>query len=318
MFSLIIPVYKNESNLERLLDEVVKSSARLHSKLEVVFVVDGSPDCCYEILRNRLPDLPLQSQLLLLSRNFGSFSAIMAGLEAGHGEYFAVLAADLQEPPELADQFFRILSDDQADIVFGVRESRSDSLTKDFASALFWGLFRLFVVKDMPSGGVDVFSCNRVVRDRLMQFRESTTNLIALLLWIGYRREYVSYKRLVRQEGKSAWTLRKKIRYSINSVFNFTDLPIQVLLYLGFIVLCISCLGSILLIVARLTGGIQVPGYTPIVLAILFFGAISALGLGIVGQYVWLVLQNARGRPNYIVHRTESHGRLSKPASYNR
>ena len=315
MFSLIIPIYKNESNLERLLAELVKSSTRLHDELEVVFVVDGSPDHCYEILRSRLPQLPLRSQILLLSRNFGSFSAVMAGLEAGQGKYFAVLAADLQEPPELADQFFHLLESNKADIVFGTRESRSDSVPSDLASSLFWHLFRRFVVKDMPPGGVDVFGCNHIVRDRLMTLRESTTNLIALLLWLGYRREYVSYRRLNRQEGKSAWTLRKKIRYSLNSVFNFTDLPIQLLMYLGFAVLCISCFGSVLLIIARLTGSIQVPGYTPILLAILFFGAISALGLGIVGQYVWLVLQNTRGRPNYIVHHREHYNRLSKFSS---
>lgn len=312
MFSLVIPVYKNEDNLERLLHEVVKSSTRLNGNLEIVFVVDGSPDRCYEILRSRLPRLPIRSQLLLLSRNFGSFSAVMAGLEAARGEYFAVLAADLQEPPELADRFFSLLSANQADVILGTRESRSDSVSGDFASALFWRLFRRFVVRDMPPGGVDVFGCNRMVRDRLLQFRESTTNLIALLLWVGYRREYVGYERLARQEGKSAWTFRKKIRYSLNSIFNFTDLPIQLLLYLGVAVLCLSCLGAFLLIVARIAGNIQVPGYTPIVLAILFFGAISALGLGIVGQYVWLVLQNVRGRPNYIVHRAEQYNRLSK------
>ena len=101
MNSLIIPVYRNEANLERLLTELVKLARRLPGEFEVVFVVDGSPDRCLQILRERLPVLPLRTQLLSLSRNFGSFAAIAAGLERAHGSCMAVMAADLQEPPDV-------------------------------------------------------------------------------------------------------------------------------------------------------------------------------------------------------------------------
>src|ERR1035438_10184605 len=121
MNSLIIPVYKNEENLDRLLAELVKLASRMPGEFEVVFVVDGSPDRCLEILRERLPGLPLRSQLLSLSRNFGSFAAIAAGLERAHGEAMAVMAADLQEPPELILQFFEAIAGGRGVIVFGVR-----------------------------------------------------------------------------------------------------------------------------------------------------------------------------------------------------
>ena len=101
MFSLVIPVYKNEANLPRLFTELTALQSRLNDELEVVFVIDGSPDRCEEIIRQRLPALPFRCQLILLSRNFGSFSAVTAGVEHGLGEYFGVIAADLQEPPEL-------------------------------------------------------------------------------------------------------------------------------------------------------------------------------------------------------------------------
>ncbi|MBV9084803.1 MAG: glycosyltransferase, partial [Acidobacteriaceae bacterium] len=240
-----------------------------------------------------------------LSRNFGSFAAITAGLEAASGEFFAVMAADLQEPPELVDQFFRILADDRADIVFGTREGRSDSFLSDLLSTAFWSIYRVFVLKDMPEGGVDVFGCNRLVRDRLLQFKESTSNLIALLLWMGFRRAFVPYRRRRRIEGRSAWTIHKKLRYCINSIFNFTDLPIQLLLYSGSVSLVMALVGTVVLVIAKLTGHISVPGYTPIVLAIFFFGALTSLGLGIIGQYIWLNLQHTRARPNYIVHRID-------------
>lgn len=301
MFSLVIPVYKNETNLDRLLRELVAFSERIPGKLEIVFVVDGSPDRCYEILKARLPDSPLQSQLLLLSRNFGAFSAIMAGLVAARGDYFAVLAADLQEPLSLAEEFFAQLEDDRADVIFGTREDRSDPVMSKFSSWMFWQTYRRFVLSDMPHGGIDVFGCNRVVRDRLLQFRESNTNLIALLFWIGYRRSFVPYTRALRQEGKSAWNFRKKVRYCLDSIFNFTDLPLKLLLYCGLIGMLFSIIWGVAVLTAKLVGSIPVPGYTAIVIAILFFGGLTTLGLGIVGQYLWLTLQNVRQRPNYIV-----------------
>ncbi len=309
MFSLIIPVYKNEASLDRLLSEMVKLSARSAEKLEVIFVVDASPDRSHEILLTRLPAVPLHSQLLLLSRNFGSFAAVMAGLQVARGDFFAVLAADLQEPPELAETFFQILSTDQADVVFGTRKNRSDPFFSELTANAFWGLYRRFVIRDMPPGGIDVFGCNRIVRDRLLQFKESNTNLIGLLFWIGYRRVYVPYERYARAEGKSAWTLGKKIRYSVNSIFNFTDIPIQLLLYSGSVALVLACIGTVVVVLSKVLGITRVPGYTVIVIAVLFFGALTSLGLGIVGQYLWLTLQNTRGRPNYIVARSTEYAK---------
>ncbi len=308
MNSLVIPVYRNEANLDRLLAELVKLNSSLAGEFEVVFVVDGSPDRCLQILREKLPLLPLRTRLISLSRNFGSFAAIAAGLESARGGNLAVMAADLQEPPELILRFFEVLAAGDADIVFGVRGGRSDPWLSEIASNLFWFLYRKLVVKDIPRGGVDIFGCTREVRDRLLQLQGIDSNLIALLFWLGYRREYIVYERRRRLEGKSAWTLRKKLRYCLNSIFNFTDLPIQLLLWAGALALLLAISASILVVVAKLRGDIQVPGYTPIVLATLFFGALTSLGFGIVGQYLWLGLQVGRRRPNYIVSSAEDHG----------
>jgi glycosyltransferase involved in cell wall biosynthesis len=218
------------------------------------------------------------------------------------------MAADLQEPPELILQFFEVLDAGRADIVFGVRGRRSDPWLSEIASNIFWFLYRKLVIKDLPRGGVDVFGCTREVRDHLLQLQGVDSNLIALLFWLGYRREYIVYERQRRLEGKSAWTFGKKLRYCVNSIFNFTDLPIQLLLYAGAIALLLAVCASILVIVAKLRGDIPVPGYTPIVLATLFFGALTSLGFGIVGQYLWLALQIGRRRPHYIVRSAEEHG----------
>ena len=295
MLSLVIPVYKNEANLNRLLAELV----RLHTTLpdlEVVFVIDGSPDRCAELLAALLPATGLRSQLLLLTRNFGSFSAICAGLEHGLGERFAVIAADLQEPPALIAEFDEILRSGRADITFGVRSSRTDPWLTEITSSLFWSLYRHFVIPEMPAGGVDVFGCTREVRDRLLSLRESHTNLI------GDNRVWrEAFQRLERLEGISSWNLAKKLRYSIDSIFNFTDLPIRFLLAAGVLGTLSSLFVAAVVLISRILGIIEVPGYTPIILTITFFGGLMTLGLGIIGQYLWLALRNSRQRPNYIV-----------------
>ena len=191
LLSLVIPVYKNEENLPRLFRELEALAPRISGDFEVVFVVDGSPDRSLTVLREYLPTWSVRSRLVELSRNFGSFAAIAAGLERAGGDYMAVIAADLQEPPELVLDFQRLLASGESDVVLGHRSGRGDPWWSRVPSELFWRLYRRFVVRDMPKGGIDVFGCTRQVRDRLVELREVQTNLIALLFWLGFRRAFV-------------------------------------------------------------------------------------------------------------------------------
>lgn len=308
MLSLIIPVYRNAENLPRLFSELEQLASRLPAALEVVFVVDGSPDASIDVLRSRLPAWPVRSQLLELSRNVGSFAAIAAGLAAGRGEYFAVMAADMQEPPDLILRFVQVLQSGKADVTFGHRVGRADPFWSRILSDGFWRLYRRFVVKEMPKGGVDVFGCTRQVRDHLVGLKEVGTNLIALLLWLGFRREFVAYERRPRLEGRSAWTFGRKVRYAVDSVFSFTDLPIRLLLFLGAAGTIAAVVASGIVYTYWLLGRVPVLGYTPLMLMITFFGGLTALGLGIVGQYLWISIQNTRGRPAFVVKSSETFG----------
>jgi len=311
MLSIVVPLYRSEENLPRLFQELERVSQLCPSRLEVVFVVDGSPDRCAQIVRGRLPEFPVSAQLLELSRNFGAFAAISAGLQHARGDYFAVLAADLQEPPELALQFLEKMKAG-ADLVFGQRINRSDPAFSLMTSNLFWSLYRRMVNPQIPPGGVDVFGCNRKVRDRVCAMKEVETSLVGLLFWLGYKREFVPYERRVRLEGKSAWTLSKKLRYLINSIFNFTDLPIRLLLGIGVLGMVVALAGALTVLYAKIRGDIQVPGYAATVLTVMFFGGLSALGLGTVGQYLWICLQNTRGRPSFLVDTVYANDREQK------
>lgn len=299
MYSIIIPVYRNADTLQLLLDRLSHMATQLAPEpMEVVFTIDGSPDNSAEILRALLPQMNFTTQLIVHSRNFGSFAAIRTGLAAAKGPYFAVMAADLQEPPELVMTFFRQLRTDQCDISVGVRMVREDGTVSDLASRLFWSIYRKLAQPEMPRGGIDMFGCNDKVRDALVKFSESHSTLVGLLIWAGFRRENVPYRRLPRLAGSSGWSLRRKIRYMEDSFYAFSDLPIRLLIWGGGLGILLTMILSFIILVARLIGEIQVPGYTPIILAIMFFGALNLMCLGLIGGYVWRNFENSKQRPH--------------------
>jgi glycosyltransferase involved in cell wall biosynthesis len=303
MYSIVIPVYKNEASISDLLQTLQGIGRTLGADLEVVFVVDGSPDQSFQRLAAELPTVTFKSKLIALSRNFGSFSAIRVGLQRATGPYFAVMAADLQEPPDLILAFFNELSKDQADVVVGSRVARDDPFLSRVGSQLFWFFYRKLVQPELPPGGIDVFGCNAAFQCELLKLEESHSSLVGLIVWLGFRRKTIPYQRLRRRHGRSAWTFTKRLRYLADSSFSFSDLPIKVLLWLGSVGLLISIVFSIILVWSRLTGRIQVPGYSPIVLTIIFFGSINLICLGIVGAYVWRVYENTKKRPGAVVLR---------------
>jgi glycosyltransferase involved in cell wall biosynthesis len=297
LLSLVIPVYKNEASIPQLLDAIEQMHNKLVNELETVFVIDGSPDRSYEILRDALPKRPFLSKLILLSRNFGSFSAIRVGLQHGSGDRFAVMAADLQEPPELVLEMNRVLQDEPIDVVVGVREARNDPLLSRLPAQLFWSMYRRFVVPDMPEGGVDMFACNRQFRNTLLTLDERHSSLIAQIFWLGFRRKCVSYVRQERQHGKSAWTFRKKLNYMMDSIFAFTDLPIRLLIRVGGGTALLATLLGICVAIAKMFGWIAVPGYAMTIIAIVLLGASNLFALGVVGSYAWRTYENTKGRP---------------------
>jgi glycosyltransferase involved in cell wall biosynthesis len=311
--SLIVPVYRNEDTVPALLAAVAALNERLGGALEPVFVVDGSPDRSLSLLIEGLPQQRYAATVLQMSRNFGSFAAIRAGLIEATGPYFAVMAADLQEPPELVLEFFRRLETDACDVVCGVREARDDALHVRAASTLFWRLYRRLVQPEMPEGGIDVFGCNRVARDQLVALTEAHSSLVGLLIWIGLRREQVHYRRLPRPHGKSAWTLRKKLAYMFDSCLSFSDLPIRLLFGVGLLSLAAAIVYGSIVVFARATGLIHEPGYATTVLLVAGFGALNALGLSVVGAYAWRAFENTKGRPLTIVQRRYSFGGEERP-----
>lgn len=308
--SLIIPVYKNESTLPALLAALNGLQAQLSAQLEVVFVVDGSPDASHEYLSENLRQCKFKSQLLILSRNFGAFPAVRAGLAAASGPYYAVMAADLQEPISLMQEFYQELSTNGADVVVGARRTRVDSLRVKFFAGFAWYLYRKFVIPDIPPGGFDVFGCNQEFRNELLKLRESNSSLVGLVYWLGFRRKVILYDRLERQSGKSGWTFAKSLRYFLDSCFSFSDIPVRLLTVSGFLGLALATTLGVSIVFGRLWYGLGVPGYAATATLILFFGSLNCFGLGVIGEYVWRTYENTKARPEAIVLSREKYSQF--------
>jgi hypothetical protein len=156
-------------------------------------------------------------------------------------------------------------------------------------------------MKEIPEGGVDIFACNRLVRDELLKLEESNSSLVGLIFWLGFRRAQVGYSRRSRMHGKSAWTFTKKLTYLLDSVFAFTDLPVRILTFLGLLGTCLAFIFAMVILILRLIGDISVPGYAATIVTIVFFGALNTFGLGLVGSYAWRGYENTKRRPLSVV-----------------
>jgi glycosyltransferase involved in cell wall biosynthesis len=309
LYSIVIPVFRSESNLPALLqqlEEIQNEVIQIPSlDLEVIFVIDGSPDHSYELLRSKINQYRFAFKIVSLSRNFGAFSAVRAGLSASKGDYVATKAADLQEPASLYLDFIRALHIDNQDVAIGRRTGRKDPLLTRILAGIFWGIYRTVIQEEIPPGGADVFACKREVADRILNLREINTSLIGLLFWVGYRRVLIPYQRFERKTGKSSWSIRKKLKYVMDSFFAFSDLPIRLMYAAGGFGILFSVVFSALAIWDKLHHHVDVQGYTATILVISFFGGINLIAAGIIGSYVWRSYENTKGRPDFIVMRTD-------------
>ena len=301
MFSLIIPVYKNEANIPTLMAELKSLALKMPCRLEVNFVVDGSPDRSFELICKLAPENLKDFRVIRLSRNFGSFAAIRAGLQEGKGKYLGVLAADLQEPPELVLAFYAALSQGDVDLVVGTRNSRQDPVKNKILSNLFWKLYRWLVFPEIPPGGVDVFACNEKFKEQLLKLNESHSSLIGQVFWLGFRRKIIGYERKKRLIGESAWSFRRRWKYLLDSCFSFTQKPIGILTWVGLVSLLLSFGLMITIVVHKLGNSAVPPGYSMTAVLILFFGGLNSFGLGLVGNYVWRAFENTKNRPEFLI-----------------
>jgi len=299
-FSIIIPIFNNEEYVTSLIKRCSEMATDLVHSSEFIFVVDGSPDKSMEKLKELLPVAPFDSKLIILSRNFGSFSAIRTGFSYAKGKFLFFMAADQQEPSSFIIEAAKLLQSAGTDIVIGKRKDRSDGFFNDLASNIFWNLYRL-IIPNVPKGGVDIFACTSQVKDSLLELEESNTSLIGQLYWIGFKKTDLEYSRAPREFGKSGWTFSKKMKYLRDSFFNFTDYPLKLLLSIGTLGCGISIVLGLVVVYLRVMGKLVVPGYAAIMITIMFFGSLNLAAMGILSEYLHRTFENTKRRSQSIV-----------------
>ena len=299
--SVVVPIYKSESSIENLINRVSQLATNCGGDLEAIFVIDGSPDSSLDRLQNILTRQSFDAKIVLLSRNFGAFSAIRAGLRESRGGATVVMAADLQEPQTLIEDLLNLVQNQGVDVAVGVRQSRKDGFISRALSASFWKLFTRVSSLEMPKGGVDTFALSKRARETVNEFEESSTSLVGLIYWMGFRREEVPYHRQERETGSSSWSLRKRINYAKDSITAFSEVPLSVFLWSG-VVGAMTSLLLVTVLVFRLIFGQNDDLIKQLAaIGILFVVSYLMSGLGLLGTYLWRVGDNVRNRPDSII-----------------
>ncbi|WML54783.1 glycosyltransferase family 2 protein [Neobacillus sp. PS3-12] len=298
--SIIIPVYYNEQNIpflfDKLNEEIFSNPAYEH---ELIFVDDGSGDNSYgELLKLQSQDSSVK--VIKLSRNFGSHTAILAGLTYATGDCATVISADLQDPPEIINRMFEKWKSGNK-VVLAVREDREESFTQKLFSNTYYKMMKRYALPNMPEGGFDCFLIDRKVITILTSIEEKNTTLMGQILWCGFKTEKIYYIRKEREIGKSRWTLAKKIKLFIDSFLAFSYVPIRFMSLLGVIISLLSFLTGIVLIINKLIIGVNVQGWTSLMVLFLFIAGIQMIMMGIIGEYLWRNMDEARKRPVFII-----------------
>lgn len=297
--SIIIPVYFNEDTLMLLYQDLKEKVLCKLEDYEIVMVDDGSADNSWEVIKE-ISVLDNKVIPIKLSRNFGSHAAILAGYANCIGDCGVVKAADLQEDSELILRMYESWKIGNK-VVLAAREDREEGFFQKLFANTYYNLMRRFVMKNMPKGGFDCFLLDRKVIEVLKLLDEKNSAITLQILWSGFKTDIIYYVRKKREIGKSRWTLSKKIKLVIDSMMSFSYFPVRFISGFGAISFIVSSLWGTILVLNKLINGSVVSGWTTIVVLLLLSFGIIMLTLGILGEYIWRILDASRNRPPYII-----------------
>lgn len=299
--SVVVPVYYNESSLAPLMGELAQVERQLAERemeLELIFVDDGSGDGSLSELLKIKAARP-QTKVIKLARNFGAIHASKTGFHFVTGDCFLILAADLQDPPELilelVDKWLA-----GAKFVICVRRDRDDPFTSKLYAKIYYVLLRFFVVRNYPTGGYDLACMDKAF---LPHLRDSSKNINTPLFayWLGFKPEQLEYTRRKRRYGKSRWTFSKRLTFCLDSLLGFSVLPIRLISLAGLAISSLSFLYGLTIVINTLLGRRDVQGFATIVALIAFLLGLVIVMLGVIGEYVWRIFDEINKRPEAVI-----------------
>jgi len=298
--SIVIPVHNEATVLDALFARLVAVLEHLAVSYEIICVDDGSTDASLErLLRLRVQYPALR--VVSLSRNFGKDVALSAGLEHACGNAVVPLDADLQDPPELIEPMVAKWREG-FDVVYATRARRAgESLLKRASAKYFYRIFDRITDFPIPQDTGDFRLLDRRVVDVLVRLPERTRFMKGLFAWVGFRQTALTFDRAERSGGRSQWSYWRLWNFALDAVTSFSSMPLKVWSYLGVIISLLAFLYALFLAGLKIIRGIDVPGYASIMVAVLFFGGVQLISLGIIGEYLARTYNEAKGRPLYLV-----------------
>ncbi|HEX5000925.1 MAG TPA: glycosyltransferase family 2 protein [Bacteroidia bacterium] len=299
--SVIIPIYNEESNIPVLyqrLDGIIKG-LNLNT-WEYIFVNDGSRDKSIELIK-ALSVADKHVRYIDFSRNFGHQVAVTAGLDHAAGDAIVIIDADLQDPPELIAELYKKLKSGYQ-VVYAKRRSRQgESFLKKFTAKMFYRILAKMTSIDIPVDTGDFRIIDHKVAEVLKQMPEQQKYLRGQISWIGFNQSYIEYDRDERHAGKTGYTFRKMFRLALDGITSFSNFPLKFATLAGFAVSGISFIMILYALYSRFISRDYEPGWTSLMLAVLFLGGIQLIGIGIIGEYISRIGANVRNRPLYII-----------------
>jgi len=302
VLSIVIPFLNEEEVLDQTYSVLTRQLEELGESYEIVFVDDGSTDRSRAILAAKAMSDP-RVRIVALSRNFGKEVALSAGLHHARGQAVVIIDGDLQDPPELMLEMAKKWKEGY-EVVYAVRvEREGESWFKLWTASLFYRIiYRITDVK-IPLDTGDFRLMDRKVVDVLRQMRERHRFPRGMSAWVGFRQIGVEYRRAARLSGETKYPFRKMFRLALNAITSFSYFPLQVATFFGFASAGIAILAIIPVIYLRMTGSQAFFGQATTLIAVLFLGGVQLICVGILGEYIGRLYDEAKGRPLYIVRK---------------
>jgi glycosyltransferase involved in cell wall biosynthesis len=299
-FSVAVPVYNEVESLPELYQRVREVMGGLDEPWELVLIDDGSTDGSTDLIHSLAAD-DERVRPVIFARNFGHQIAVTAGLDYSRGEAVVIMDADLQDPPEVIPELITKWREGY-EIVHAVREEREgETLFKKVTAALFYRIINRITDVNIPLDTGDFRLLDRAVVATLNKMRERHRFPRGMAAWVGFRQVGVSYRRAARFAGETKYPFRKMLRLALNAITGFSYFPLQLATYFGFVCAGISAIAIPVVIGLRLAGNQAFFGQATTLIAVLFLGGVQLISLGILGEYVGRLYDEAKGRPLYVV-----------------
>lgn len=302
MISVIVPCFNEEEAIPLFYKEMEKIRRQLSETFEYLFINDGSKDRTLAVLRD-LADQDKAVQYLSFSRNFGKEAALYAGLKEARGDLVTVMDVDLQDPPEMLVEMKAMLDrNPDLDCVGTRRVTRAGEppIRSVFAS-LFYKMMNKISQVDVVDGARDFRLMRRHMVDGILEVSEYNRFSKGIFAWVGFETEYLPYENVERVAGKTSWSFWNLLSYSIEGIVNFSEVPLNIASYLGFLTFLFSLLMMVVIIFKTIVFGDPTIGWPSTICIILFLGGLQLMTIGILGKYISKVFLETKKRPIYLV-----------------